>query len=98
MHSQVAVDAVRDHGLAGLEMELPIVKGRAAASAGTRQARREDEGEPAIALAWLLAVSPVTLPIPGTGTRAHLEDNLAAATLHLDDDEVAAITEAVSQP
>jgi pyridoxine 4-dehydrogenase len=37
-----------------------------------------------IALAWLLAVSPVTLPIPGTATRAHLEDNLAAAALRLD--------------
>jgi aryl-alcohol dehydrogenase-like predicted oxidoreductase len=37
-----------------------------------------------IALAWLLAVSPVTLPIPGTATRAHLEDNLAAAALRLE--------------
>jgi pyridoxine 4-dehydrogenase len=51
-----------------------------------------------IALAWLLAVSPVTLPIPGTATRAHLEDNLAAAALRLDQDEIHAITAAVSQP
>ena len=51
-----------------------------------------------IALAWLLAVSPVTLPIPGTATRAHLEDNLAAATLRLDQNEIHAITAAVSQP
>jgi pyridoxine 4-dehydrogenase len=50
-----------------------------------------------IALAWLLAVSPVTLPIPGTATRAHLEDNLAAAAVHLDQDEINAITAAVSQ-
>jgi aryl-alcohol dehydrogenase-like predicted oxidoreductase len=49
-----------------------------------------------IALAWLLAVSPVTLPIPGTATRAHLEDNLAAAALRLDQDEIHAITAAVS--
>jgi pyridoxine 4-dehydrogenase len=50
-----------------------------------------------IALAWLLAVSTVTLPIPGTATRAHLEDNLAAAALRLDQDEIHAITAAVSQ-
>jgi pyridoxine 4-dehydrogenase len=51
-----------------------------------------------IALAWMLALSPVTLPIPGTGTRAHLEDNLAAAALRLDEDEIEAITAGVSQP
>jgi pyridoxine 4-dehydrogenase len=51
-----------------------------------------------IALAWLLAASPVTLPIPGTATRAHLEDNLAAAALRLDQDEIEAITAAVCQP
>jgi pyridoxine 4-dehydrogenase len=63
----------------------------------TQAAVRHNANTSQIALAWLLAVSPLTLPIPGTGTRAHLEDNLAAATLHLDEDEVAAITEAVSQ-
>ncbi|HEV8022727.1 MAG TPA: oxidoreductase [Candidatus Lustribacter sp.] len=36
-----------------------------------------------IALAWLLARSPVMLPIPGTGSIAHLDENLAAAALHL---------------
>jgi aryl-alcohol dehydrogenase-like predicted oxidoreductase len=35
------------------------------------------------ALAWLLARSPVMLPIPGTSKVAHLEDNLAAAGLDL---------------
>ena len=49
-----------------------------------------------IALAWLLAVSPVTLPIPGTATPAHLEDNLAAAALQLGQDEMHAITSAAS--
>jgi pyridoxine 4-dehydrogenase len=49
-----------------------------------------------IALAWLLAVSPVTLPIPGTATPAHLEDNMAAAALQLEQDEIHAITAAVS--
>ena len=50
-----------------------------------------------IALAWLLAVSPVTLPIPGTATAAHLEDNLAAASLQLGQDEIQAITAAVGK-
>jgi aryl-alcohol dehydrogenase-like predicted oxidoreductase len=49
-----------------------------------------------IALAWLLAVSPVTLPIPGTATSAHLEDNMAAAALQLEQDEIHAITAAAS--
>jgi aryl-alcohol dehydrogenase-like predicted oxidoreductase len=48
-----------------------------------------------IALAWLLAVSPVTLPIPGTAACAHLEDNVAAGALHLHQDELHAITAAV---
>jgi aryl-alcohol dehydrogenase-like predicted oxidoreductase len=36
-------------------------------------AARHDADADQIALPWLLAISPVTLPIPGTGTRAHLE-------------------------
>jgi pyridoxine 4-dehydrogenase len=39
-----------------------------------------------LALAWLLHTSPVVLPIPGTKTLAHLEDNVAAAELELTDD------------
>ena len=42
-------------------------------------------------LAWLLARSTVMLPIPGTGSVAHLEDNVAAAGLRLGDDEIAAL-------
>lgn len=44
-----------------------------------------------IALAWLLQRSLVMLPIPGTGKRAHLEENIAAAAIHLEPDEVAAL-------
>ena len=40
-----------------------------------------------IALAWLLKRSPVMLPIPGTGSIAHLDENLASATIHLSDEE-----------
>ena len=41
-----------------------------------------------LALAWLLQRSPVLLPIPGTSTVAHLEENLAAALVELTPDQV----------
>jgi aryl-alcohol dehydrogenase-like predicted oxidoreductase len=44
-----------------------------------------------VALAWLLQRSPVMLPIPGTSSLAHLEENVAAATLKLTPDEWKAI-------
>jgi pyridoxine 4-dehydrogenase len=44
-----------------------------------------------IVLAWLLARSPSILPIPGTGSAGHLEENVAAAGLELTPAEVAAI-------
>jgi pyridoxine 4-dehydrogenase len=47
-----------------------------------------------VALAWLLALSPVVLPIPGTSKVAHLEENVAAAELALSPDQVAALTAA----
>lgn len=40
-----------------------------------------------ISIAWLLQHSPVTLPIPGTGSIAHLEENVAAAALRIPEDE-----------
>ncbi len=46
-----------------------------------------------VALAWLLARSPVMLPIPGTGSVAHLEENVASTSLHLTPDEVMVLTE-----
>ena len=49
-----------------------------------------------VALAWLLRRSPVMLPIPGTSTVAHLEDNLAAADIELSDEQFAQITQSVS--
>lgn len=41
-----------------------------------------------VALAWLLAHSPVMLPIPGTSSITHLEQNVAAASLKLDDEDI----------
>ncbi|MDQ1432926.1 MAG: pyridoxine 4-dehydrogenase [Actinomycetota bacterium] len=45
-----------------------------------------------IVLAWLLARSPAMLPIPGTGSVAHVEDNITAATVRLDDEDVRALS------
>lgn len=47
-------------------------------------------------LAWLLARSPMVLPIPGTGSLAHVDENLAAAAITLSADEVATLTAAAS--
>jgi pyridoxine 4-dehydrogenase len=47
-----------------------------------------------VALAWLLRRSPAMLPIPGTGSVEHLEENVAAAALELSDEQFAAIDEA----
>ena len=51
-------------------------------------ARRHDASQRQIVLAWLLARSPAILPIPGTGTVTHLEDNIAAASITLSPAEV----------
>jgi aryl-alcohol dehydrogenase-like predicted oxidoreductase len=48
-----------------------------------------------VALAWLLWRSPVILPIPGTSSVEHLEENVAAAGLKIDDRELRALGEAV---
>ena len=45
-----------------------------------------------LALAWLLKRSPVMLPIPGTSSVAHLEENVAASNVQLSDDEFATLT------
>jgi len=47
-----------------------------------------------LALAWLLRRSPVMLPIPGTGSVAHLEENCAAADLTLSEEEFTDLTAA----
>ena len=42
-----------------------------------------------VAIAWQLARSPQMLPIPGTSSVAHLEENVAAAAVELSDDDLA---------
>jgi pyridoxine 4-dehydrogenase len=57
-------------------------------------ARAHDATPGQVALAWLLARSRVMLPIPGTSSVEHLEENAAAADLSLTDDEVRQISNA----
>jgi pyridoxine 4-dehydrogenase len=56
-----------------------------------RIARRHEATPAQIALAWLLRRARVVLPIPGTSTRPHLEENVAAAGITLSDEEFAAL-------
>jgi len=58
----------------------------------TQAAKRHDASPRQIVLAWLLARSPQMLPIPGSGSPQHVEANVAAASIELSSDEVAAIT------
>ena len=69
----------------------PIGGGRVdlASEALVRIAARHDATVSQVALAWLLALSPVTLAIPGTGSLAHLEENMAAGAIALTSDDLA---------
>ena len=69
---------------------FPLAVGRLAEPGGPldRVASEHDATPAQIALAWLLARSPVMLPIPGTSSVEHLEENLAATRIQLSDDEV----------
>jgi pyridoxine 4-dehydrogenase len=58
----------------------------------TEMATELDATPSQLALAWLLKRSPVMLPIPGTSTVAHLEDNVAGAGVELSDDQFAALS------
>jgi pyridoxine 4-dehydrogenase len=57
-------------------------------------AERHQASDRQVVLAWLLARSPAVLPIPGTGTVAHLEANVAAAGMRLSPEEVDALSAA----
>jgi len=63
--------------------------GEEAASTLDEVATAHDASRFQVALAWLLAHSPVTLPIPGTSKVAHLEENVSAAEIELSTDELA---------
>ena len=70
----------------------PLGAGAALKMARVKKVAQQHNATPAqIAIAWLLAKSPVMLPIPGTGSIAHLEENMAAAKLKLSKEDLAAL-------
>jgi aryl-alcohol dehydrogenase-like predicted oxidoreductase len=76
---------------------FPLATGELAKPGSPLTAIAESKGATPsqLALAWLLERSPVMLPIPGTSSVAHLEDNVAAASLELTAQEYAALEAAV---
>jgi pyridoxine 4-dehydrogenase len=69
---------------------FPLATGRLAEPGGPldRIAREHDATPAQIALAWLLARSPVMIPIPGTASVEHLEENVGAREIQLSPEEV----------
>jgi aryl-alcohol dehydrogenase-like predicted oxidoreductase len=72
---------------------FPVGAGKLAQAGGPldQAAKRHGATVAQLSLAWLLHHSPVMLPIPGTSRVAHLEENIAAASLRLDDAEWTAL-------
>ncbi len=73
---------------------FPVASGELAKPGGVldEAAKKHDATVAQLALAWLLKRSPVVLPIPGTSSVAHLEENVASASLQLTDEEFAALS------
>jgi pyridoxine 4-dehydrogenase len=90
-HDGVVQAATRD-GLAFLPW-YPLAAGALAGPRGRLQeiARRHEATPSQVALAWLLKRSPMMLPIPGTSSVEHFEENLAAANVRLSQDEFATL-------
>ena len=80
------LDYCADNGI----VFVPYFPVRADGGAAAAEIAKRHASTPAqIALAWLLRRSPTTLPIPGTLSREHLRENLAAADIELTDEELA---------
>ena len=88
--SQDVLDRCEELGIAFLPW-APIDTGDVEGSAVERVAEKHDATPVQIALAWLLAVSEVTVPIPGTSSIEHLEENIAASAIELDDEDLRAL-------
>ena len=98
--SDAVLDRCEELGIAFLPW-FPLATGelakggrRGAGRALTRIAERLDATPAQVALAWLLARSPVMIPIPGTTSLTHLEENVAAAALPLSEEDYAELEEA----
>jgi aryl-alcohol dehydrogenase-like predicted oxidoreductase len=87
--SEDVLDACEAAGI-GFIPWFPLATGDLARPGGPLdELARANEATPGqLALAWLLARSPVMLPIPGTASEQHLEENVAAEQLQLEPDEL----------
>jgi len=76
---------------------FPLATGKLAGKGGPldRLAEKHHATPSQLALAWLLKRSPCILPIPGTSSVKHLEENVAGASIELTDEEFAGIGGAV---
>jgi pyridoxine 4-dehydrogenase len=89
--SEALVDRCEEESLAFLPW-APTDQGGVAENSTLRGIASAHGATPRqVALAWLLARSPVILPIPGTGSLRHLEENLAARSLTLTPHEIAVL-------
>ncbi|WP_294567440.1 aldo/keto reductase [uncultured Arthrobacter sp.] len=84
--SEDVLDYATENGI-GFIPWAPISAGELALPGGPvdEAARRLNASASQVALAWLLRRSPVMMPIPGTGSIDHLEDNMGALGIALDD-------------
>ena len=75
---------------------FPVASGKLAQAGGPLDAAAKKHGATVsqLSLGWLLHRSPVILPIPGTSSVKHLEENTAAALLHIPENEWAAVERA----
>jgi pyridoxine 4-dehydrogenase len=92
--SEAMLEACEADGIAFIPW-FPLASGSLSRPGGPVDgiASNHDATPGQVALAWLLRRSPVMLPIPGTSSVAHLEENVAAASLQLTDDEYAELSE-----
>lgn len=89
--SEDVLEACERAGIAFLPW-YPLGAGDCLRSSKVKKIAQRRGASPAqVALAWLLARSPVVLPIPGTGSIEHLEENVRAAALKLSAEEFAAL-------
>jgi pyridoxine 4-dehydrogenase len=77
---------------------FPLSRGDLAepSSAAAEIAKRHEATPAQIAIAWLLQRSPMMLPIPGTASIEHLEENVAAARIELSEAEMATLNDAAN--
>src|SRR5207244_1688211 len=80
------VDYCERNGIAFIPW-FPLAAGRVTGEVLDQIAQAHGASRTQIALAWLLQRSPIMLPIPGTTSVEHLEQNVAAASLRLTDEE-----------